>query len=151
MQPTTTNSPIASEQELKHLDLLSTFHYVLGAITGLFACFPILHIIMGITFIIGLDGAEIGDKEGAIAAHLMGWIFVIMGSILVLAGWLVATLMVVTGINLKKRKRYTFCMVTSAIECTFMPFGTVLGILTIVMLSKPHIKALFSNENTAQS
>ena len=40
-------------------------------------------------------------------------------------------------------------MTVGGIETIFMPFGTVLGVFTIVLLNKPEIKALFdANTNT---
>lgn len=37
--------------ELKYLRLLSIFHYVLAGISALFACIPLLHIILGIMMV----------------------------------------------------------------------------------------------------
>jgi len=34
----------------------------------------------------------------------------------------------------------------AAVECIFMPFGTVLGVFTIIVLNRPSIKALFQQE-----
>ncbi len=39
-------------QDLEHIRLLSMFHYVVGGLTALFACFPIIHLIMGIMFVV---------------------------------------------------------------------------------------------------
>jgi len=33
--------------------------------------------------------------------------------------------------------------VMAAIECIFMPFGTVLGVFTIVVLARPSVKEMF--------
>ena len=32
----------------------------------------------------------------------------------------------------------------AAISCAFMPFGTVLGIFTLIVLTKPPVKSLFA-------
>jgi len=34
-------------------------------------------------------------------------------------------------------------MVIAGIECLFMPFGTVLGVFTLVVLVRPSVKELF--------
>jgi hypothetical protein len=34
-------------------------------------------------------------------------------------------------------------LVIAAVECIFFPFGTVLGVLTIIVLMRPSIKSLF--------
>ncbi len=38
---------------------------------------------------------------------------------------------------------YTYCLVVAALECLFMPFGTILGVFTIVVLMRHPLKALF--------
>ena len=39
------------QQDEEHLKLLSIFHYVVGGLAALFACFPIFHLIIGVVFI----------------------------------------------------------------------------------------------------
>jgi len=36
-----------------------------------------------------------------------------------------------------------FCVVMAGIACMFMPFGTVLGVFTLVVLTKPVVRELF--------
>ena len=47
------------------------------------------------------------------------------------------------GNRLKNHTNYTYCLVVDAIACTFVPFGTVLGVFTIIVLVRPSVKALF--------
>jgi hypothetical protein len=54
-----------------------------------------------------------------------------------------AIAVVLDGYFIKKRKWFTYCLVMGGVETIFMPFGTVLGVFTIVMLTKPNIKELF--------
>ena len=44
-------------------------------------------------------------------------------------GWALAGAIVMAGYYLSKRRYYTFCLVVAGVECIFMPFGTVLGII----------------------
>jgi hypothetical protein len=73
-----------------------------------------------------------------------GLIFVVMASIIILLGWVFAGLLVYSGRCLARRKHYTFCIVMAAISCMFMPFGTVLGIFSIIVLVRPSVKTLFN-------
>jgi hypothetical protein len=61
----------------------------------------------------------------------------------ILCGLSFAACMAVSGWFLQKRRRYLFCMVMAGVECTFIPFGTVLGIFTIITLVKPEAQQLF--------
>lgn len=54
-----------------------------------------------------------------------------------------AFLMVITARSLAKCRRWKFCMVVSHINLLIFPFGTILGVLTIVVLLKPSTKRLF--------
>ena len=49
---------------------------------------------------------------------------------------------------LSRRKGYSFALVIASIECLFVPFGTILGVFTIVALSRESAKALFSDTRT---
>jgi hypothetical protein len=46
---------------------------------------------------------------------------------------------------------YIFCLVIAAVECIFMPFGTVLGVFTIIVLQRPTVKAMFRGQSPAQA
>ncbi len=37
-----------------------------------------------------------------------------------------------------------FCLVMACVACLFMPFGTVLGVFTIIVLARPSVQTLFS-------
>jgi hypothetical protein len=66
-----------------------------------------------------------------------------MGSLFILGGWTLAILMIVAGRKLARRASRLFCLVVAGIECIFMPFGTILGIFTIIVLMKEPVKELF--------
>ena len=126
----------------KHLNLLSTFHYVASGLTALFSCIFIVHLVMGVAV---LSGA-IKGPPGFVAV-----IFVIFSLVAILGGWTLAVLMLLAGQRLKRRVSRTFCLVVGALECTLMPFGTVLGIFTIIILMRDSVKKLFAAKDFAQS
>ena len=78
--------------------------------------------------------------------RVMGIFFVAFASLFILAGWTFATCVFLAGRNLARRRRYTFCLVMAAIMCLFMPFGTVLGVFTLVVLMRPSVKPLFDGQ-----
>ena len=130
-----------NSEDIKHLDLLSLFHYILGGITALFSCMPFIHVFIGLAMV---SGKFFENASGSGPPPFFGWLFVIMGSVFILLGWCLAVSMVVTGKKLKSRKNRTFCMVVAGVECIFIPFGTVLGVLTLIALSKDSIKEIFA-------
>ncbi|MEW6572416.1 MAG: hypothetical protein AB1374_02115 [Bacillota bacterium] len=132
-------------QDEQNLNLLSVFHYVLGGITALFSCFPFLHLAMGIAMLSGKFDGENAPPE------FFAWFFVLFPAVLILCGWALSALMIVAGVKLKKRTSRVFCLVVAGLECMFMPFGTVLGVFTIIMLMKDSVKELFEAKNTLET
>ena len=127
-------------EEIKHLELLSIFHYVVGGVLALFSCIPFIHVFMGLAIV---SGAFFESTEGSAPPPMFGWIFVIMGSIFILMGWSISICIIIAGEKLKARKSRLYCMVIAGIECMFTPFGTVLGVFTLIELNKEPTKALF--------
>lgn len=124
-------------QDEEHLRLLSIFHYVVGGITALFACFPIIHLVVGLAMLLG----AFADNNGPPA--FVGLFFVVIAGCFILAGWALAICLFIAGGYLKSRKHYTFCLVIAGISCMLMPFGTVLGVFTIIVLMRPSVKEMF--------
>ncbi len=126
--------------DAEHLKLLSIFHYVVAGIAAFFACFPIIHLVLGLFMVIAPE--RFGPSPNSPPAF-MGWFFVAFGTFFILAGWTFAVFVLITGRFTARRKHYTFCFVVACIECIFLPFGTVLGVFTILVLSRPSVKQLF--------
>ena len=125
-------------QDEKYLDLLSTFHYVVGSLAALFSCVFLIHIAIGIAIVFG-------DHRGQNHhPSFLAWFIILFPSVAILAGWTLSGFIIAAGRRLKRRTSYTFCLVMADIECIFMPFGTVLGIFTIIILIKEPVKSLFS-------
>lgn len=130
-----------SNEDLKHLDLLALFHYIVGGITAFFSCVPFLHVFMGLGIV---SGKLFEESNGPVPPPFFGWIFVIMGSIFIILGWCLAVSIIIAGRKLKRRKNRIFCIVIAGIECMFTPFGTILGVFTLIALNKDSIKAIFA-------
>ncbi len=103
---------------------------------------PFIHVFIGLAII---SGKMFAGSSASSPPDAFGWIFVIMGSIFILIGWAIAICMLIAGRKLKMRKSRMFCMIVAGIECMFMPFGTVLGVFTLVGLNKDSIKDMFGN------
>ena len=59
-------------------------------------------------------------------------------------GAVFAFVLALAGRSLSRRKHYWFAFVVACIECIFVPFGTILGVFTIIVLSRQSVKTLFS-------
>ena len=127
-------------QDTDHLRLLSIFHYVVAGFLALFSMFPFLHLAMGIAMVTGaFDKVGNGNPPPA----FLGWILIAFAACAILCGMALAVCVAIAGRRLADCRGYTYCLVVAGIECIFMPFGTVLGVFTIVVLMRPTVKQLF--------
>jgi len=58
-------------------------------------------------------------------------------------GVVMAICILIASRSLALRSRYTFALVVARTQCLFFAFGTILGVFTIVILSRDSVKALF--------
>jgi hypothetical protein len=127
----------------EHLRLLSIFHYIVGGLAGLFALFPVIHLVIGLVFILAPEAVE---SKGEAPPALVGWFFVIFAGMFIITGWVLAGFIITAGRFLARRRHRLFCLVIAGIECAFIPFGAVLGVFTIIVLMRESVKELFSKE-----
>lgn len=128
-------------QDETYLDNLSIAHYVVGGIMVFFACMPLIHIFIGLSIIMG--GAGFFPESAEPPPAFFGWMFFIIGLMVFLFGQAVSILVIVSGRFLKRRKNYLFSFILACIVCMFVPFGTILGVFTIIVLSKDSVKRIY--------
>jgi hypothetical protein len=107
--------PLTPREE-QHLQLLAIFQYIVGGLIAFLACLPLIHLTIGLVMVLG-------------------------GFFLV--GQSLAICIIITGRFLARRKHYLFVFVVACCECLFMPFGTILGVFTIILLSRESAKSAF--------
>ena len=134
-----------ARQDAEHLRLLSIFHYVVGGLTALFGCFGLIYVVMGIVFLAFPEAMHGNGPRHANDAPpaFLGWIFAGIGTAITLFAWTVAALTVYSGICLKRRQKRMFSLVTAGINCLQIPFGTALGVFTLMVLNRPSVQALY--------
>lgn len=122
-----------------HLKLLSIFHYILAGLSALISFFPIIHLVLGIMMVVipGHHGPGTPEPEW------VGWIFIGFAILFILCGLIFSGFVFLTARFLSRRRHHTFCVVMAGIECLLMPYGTVLGVLTIIVLMRDSVKTLF--------
>lgn len=127
-------------EDQQQLRLLANFHYVVAGLIALFGFFPIGHLIIGVGMLTG--DIPMGKNDGFPIA-VFGILFAGVAIVMMASFWILAGCMIIAGRRLKSCRNRTFCTVVAAFECMFMPFGTVLGILTLIVLQRPAVRELF--------
>ena len=131
-------------QDEQHLNLLSTFHYVVGGLTLLISCVFLMNIGIGIAMLCGVfDGKEELPR-------FIAWFNILFPAVYIIVGWTLAGFIIAAGRKLKHHTSHKFCLIVAGCECILTPFGTVLGVFTIIVLMKDSVKELFSANQAAE-
>lgn len=133
----------SNEQDREHLRLLVVFHWVLAALTALFALVPVVHLVIGIALLAGAAG------KGDDAAPVVGGFFVAFALLWMAASFALACALALAAHSIRERRRRTFCLVVAGIACLFVPLGTLLGVFTIVVLTRDSVRPQFEPRRTA--
>jgi hypothetical protein len=135
-------------QDTEHLRLLSIFHYVVAGIGVLCSCFPFLYLTIGLFALLSPEkfGQGHPDVRNAEADWIFGLVFTILGAAMILIGWTISFCVFLAGRYLARRQHHVFCLVVAAVLCMAFPFGTVLGVFSIIVLIRPSVKAMFEQQ-----
>lgn len=136
-----TTLPADSKRDEEHLRLLGIFHYIAGAIMLLGSCIFLIHIFIGVMALVAPD--QMAEMDGNVPPAWFGWLFIGIGGFFLLSGWALGVCTLLAGRFMRKRTHYTFCVAIGALECLFMPIGTVLGVFSLIVLLRPSVKAVF--------
>jgi nitrogen fixation/metabolism regulation signal transduction histidine kinase len=136
------------EKDLEHLKLLGVFHYIWGALSlvgGLFLGAYI--VVIGVVLMTSPPSSSSTEDSGAtsVAGGVVIGIGVVVFLIVVVYG--VLTLMA-GGKYRKHQGGYLFCFILAIVTLVIggIP-GIALGIFSLMVLSRPSVKALFKGES----
>lgn len=132
------------EEDFRYLNLLAIFHVIVAGIVSLLSCLPLIDLFIGVPMLKDVPYA-LSQNEFFSQTTLTPLIFILLPSGMTIIGWMFAIAIALNGYYLKNRKWLNYCMTISGIETMLMPFGTVLGVFTIILLTKPSLKKLFED------
>lgn len=142
--PESAETDVVNDNDINHLRLLSIFHYVVAALMGMFTCFPGIYVVMGTVFLTNPPQQPGQNPE---ELKMIGGFFIAFGLLFVMIQLALAIALFVAGKSISTRRRYTYCMIVAAISCLFFPFGTALGVFTLIVLSRASVKKLYELSN----
>ena len=134
-------------RDIEHLKLLSIFWYVWAGLSALGGCVSIVYFIMG-ALMMAAPPQTGGSTATQPSPAAIGGMFMGFGGCLMAFMLGLAALAFFTGRGLATRKRRTFCMVIAGLTCLSIPLGTVLGVFTLMVLSRPTVADMFDRNST---
>jgi nitrogen fixation/metabolism regulation signal transduction histidine kinase len=134
------------DKDLEHLKLLGIFHYIWGALSILGGLATGVYVlIMGFVFFT----APSNSSEDAGSQTVAGGVIIAVGIVLLLVIVVYGILVLLAGGKYRKHQGgYWFCFALAIITLVVggIP-GIVLGIFSLVVLSRATVKALFKGES----
>ena len=134
------------DKDLEHLKLLGIFHYIWGALsilgglaTGVYC------LIMGFVFL----AAPSSSSEDAGSQSVVGGVVIGIGIVLLLVIVIYGILVLMAAGKYRKHQGgYMFCFILAIITLVIggIP-GIVLGIFSLIVLSRASVKALFQGQS----
>jgi len=127
----------------EHLRLLRIGYFIAAGTNAFWIFFPLIYVAMGLFFF-----SRFPQKPGEPNPADIGLLFAGIGGAVALGMAVLTTLKFLTARALGQRRSKTLCFVTAAITCFGMPWGTALGVLTFLVLSRPSIAARFDADGS---
>jgi len=147
--PPIPSAPPPSDKDKDHVLLLSIFHFVMVGLGAMGLVFILVHYtIMSTVFENPHMWENMKDKDGNPVQmpfnpsqffNAFRWFYILF------AAWGVASMIVnlIAGIRLRQWKSRTFLLFVAGFNCINFPFGTILGVFTIMVLTRDSMRGRF--------
>ena len=103
----------------------------------------VMYIVMGVLIVNGrLPGNGVNPNQSM--PSQFGYFFIVMGVVAIAMMWTIGILLLMSGRFLGRHEHHTFSFVIAILSCLNMPLGTILGVFTLIVLSRSSVKALYA-------
>lgn len=130
---------LQSEIAAHDLKALSIGHYIQGGIMAFYSLVALAYGAFVATIVTKVGAAGQQQLPDGILAILS-----IVFSAVLFASALYTLCIFLAARWLGRRQHILFIQIVSGLNCLFIPYGTVLGVFTLVVLARPQAKLLFS-------
>ena len=130
--------PDSASADADQLRLISIFHYVVGGIHLFGSSFALIHFVLGLLMI--LRPGMFGNNP---PPPFLGVLFTAIGGAVIVCGWTLGICTIFSGRCIQRRVRRTFSIIIAAINCALVPFGTALGVFTLIVLMRDSVRRLY--------
>ncbi len=152
------SSQSAGRNMVRHLRWLAWLHYALAIVTGAMGYQGLPYVRAGKEL---LDGKRpplppvfrsameyLPEVRAAYERDppLLGMVLILCGAALIVLAIVHAGLLAYIGRLLQVRRRWTLCLVFSALDLMYFPPGTALGTYALLVLTRPEVRAAFGRQ-----
>ncbi|MES2404701.1 MAG: hypothetical protein V4567_10270 [Pseudomonadota bacterium] len=129
----------------EQLRLLRIGYFTMGGVAVFTGLFGLFYALMGF-MVVHLPMQP--QQPGQPPPQVIAWFFAAFGLAFMLAAGVYALLAFLSARALRRRRARALCLVTAAVSCLYVPFGTLLGVFTFIALGRRSVIDLF-NASTA--
>jgi len=122
-----------------HLRLLSIFHFIGAGLAILGIGFLLAHF-MFMRMVLSMPQKNATPPPPEVLAMLK-WMYLVFGVWFIVSG----ILNLLSGFFIRERKHWIFSMIVAGVNCLHMPLGTVLGVFTLIILSRHSVREVYGN------
>jgi hypothetical protein len=134
---------IIDEEQLR---LLSLGYMISGGFAACLSLFGLMYVLMGV--IMGAAFSHLPETPSRVGQQppaFIGWIFACIGLVMFVGLIAMAAAKFRVAWCIRHRKSRTFCMVIAAIGCLEIPYGTLLGVFSFLVLGRDSVARLFTS------
>ncbi len=134
-------------RDREHIKLLAIFHFVFAGLAFVGIAFLFVHYFMMHTIFSNPEMWKAQPQAMPPKAFLDAfiWFYIFMG-VLLLTG---LVLNVLSGFFLLQKRNRVFSLIIGGLNCLQIPFGTALGVFTILVLTRDSVRQLYGGETGA--
>lgn len=132
----------------EHLRLLSIGYLISGCLDAFFSLLGLFYIFLGVFLSSIIARTSAASAQGP-PPEFVGWIFGVLGVAILLIMAASSMLKILVYRSLRRHRSRILCMVVAALSCIWIPYGTVLGVLTFMVLARPSVIRRFEETRAA--
>lgn len=125
--------------DAEHLRLLRIGYFVAACVSSFMCLIGVVYI--GVGAVVS-SAAPAPGTRGAPPFSMFAF-FAAFGAAFLVVGAALVSLNLLTARAIGRRQGYVLCMISAGLSCFGIPYGTLLGVSTIVVLNRPHVRAMF--------
>jgi hypothetical protein len=100
-----------------------------------------IYIVLGALVVSGkLQNAQ---TNGQAPPPEIGYLFLGIGILMIVLFWTLAVLLFLSARFMSARRNRIFSIVIACLSCMWFPFGTILGVFTLIVLVRPSVRFLY--------
>jgi len=134
--------------DAEHLKLLSIGYMIAAGFNALFSLLGLFYVFMGI--MVGQMIRQIPAKPDEPPPALFEWVFAGIGGFVMVTLIAFAILKFLAASRIKQRRSRIFILVVAGFTCLEFPYGTAIGVMTLIVLGRESVIRLFDSAAGSQ-